>query len=70
MFLCGSLCFCAVRHVLADVLRVLANVAMVSSLLVGRVYHSASMVSNQSTGRVSLPDLGIIVVGYQTKRPS
>jgi hypothetical protein len=26
--------------------------------------------ANQSTGRVSLPGLGIVVVGYQTKHPS
>jgi hypothetical protein len=76
-------CSCAVCHDLADVLGVLADVAMVSSPLVGRGYHSASMVGNQSTGRVSLPSaanqstgrvslsvLGIVVVGYQTKRPS
>jgi hypothetical protein len=55
LFVCGSLCSCAVRHDLADVLRVLADIAMVSSPLVGKGYHSASMVDNQSTGRVSLP---------------
>jgi hypothetical protein len=49
------LCSCAVRRDLADVLGVLADVAMVSSPLVGRGYHSASIVGNQSTGRVSLP---------------
>jgi hypothetical protein len=49
--LCCSLCSCAFRRVLA----VLADVAMVSSPLVERGYHSASMVGNQSTGRVSLP---------------
>jgi hypothetical protein len=64
------LCSCAVRHDLSDVLGVLADVAMVSSPLVGRGYHSASMVGNQSTGRVSLLGLGIVVVGYQTKCPS
>jgi hypothetical protein len=55
LFLCCCLCSCAVRRDLADVLGVLADVAMVSSPLVGRGYHSASMVGNQSTGRVSLP---------------
>jgi hypothetical protein len=79
--LCCCLCSCAVHRVLSDVLVVLANVAMVSSPLVGRGYYSASMVGNQSTGRVSLPGqrcqpinrssslmgLGIVVVGYQTK---
>jgi hypothetical protein len=54
LFLCCCLCSCAVRRDLADVLGVLADVAMISSPLVGG-YHSASMVGNQSTGRVSLP---------------
>jgi hypothetical protein len=31
---------------------------------------SRASVANQSTGRVSLLGLGIVVVGYQTKRPS
>jgi hypothetical protein len=48
VFLCGSLCSCAVRRVLADVLRVLADVAIVSLPLVGRGYHSASMGGNQT----------------------
>jgi hypothetical protein len=56
LFLCCCLCSCAVHRDLADVLGVLADVAMVSSPLVGRGYHSASMVGNQSTGRVSLLD--------------
>jgi hypothetical protein len=55
VFVCGSLCYCAVRRDLADVLGVLADVAMVSSPLVKRGYNSASMVGNQSIGRVSLP---------------
>jgi hypothetical protein len=54
LFLCCYLCSCAVRPDFADVLGVLADVAMVSSPLVGRGYHSASMVGNQSIGRVSL----------------
>jgi hypothetical protein len=70
LFLCCCLCSCAVRRDLADVLGVLADVAMVSSPMVGKGYHSASMVGNQSTGRVSLPGLGIVIVGYQTKHPS
>jgi hypothetical protein len=48
LFLCCCLCSYVVCRDLADV-------AMVSSPLVGRGYHSASMVGNQSTGRVSLP---------------
>jgi hypothetical protein len=31
---------------------------------------SRASAANQSTGRVSLPGLGIVVVGYQTKHPS
>jgi hypothetical protein len=50
VFLCCSSCSCVVRRVLADVLGVLADVAMVSSPLIGRGYHSVSMVGNQSTG--------------------
>jgi hypothetical protein len=47
VFLCCSFCSCVVRRVLADVLRVLADVTMVSSPLVGRGYHSATMIGNQ-----------------------
>jgi hypothetical protein len=54
LFLCCWLCSCVVRHDLANILGVLADVAMVSSPLVGRGYHSASMIGNQSTDRVSL----------------
>jgi hypothetical protein len=54
LFLCCCLCSCAVHRDLADILGVLAGVAMVSSPLVGRGYHSASMVGNQ-IDRVSLP---------------
>jgi hypothetical protein len=80
MFMCGSLCSCAVRRDLADILCVLADVAMVSSPLLGRGYQyqwlatnqpveflSRGSAANQSTGRVSLPGLGIVVVGYQMK---
>jgi hypothetical protein len=48
LFLCCCLCSYAVHRDLADVFGVLTDVAMVSSPLVERGYHSASIMHNQS----------------------